>query len=213
MRNPPAITGVLLGLTALAASSASLAQSVPTVTYEVLRPISAIPTLSEWGLIFLSALLLGGAFFFFRQARGGSSKLLSLVIGLVAVGVLSTNHDVIGKAWAKASWSVSFDQGRTVVNLDQGAGPYDINNPGPNPVRITGFTGDGESCLQPTGMLEQPIGPAQLNGNGNYWRICPHGFVGCPPAPTPGCLIGSEVPAAGTCYLTLSCVSPALDPA
>jgi hypothetical protein len=230
MRKNPVISNLLFGFTALSASSASMAQSI---NYQVLNSVSAVPTMGEWGLILLSAIILGGAFFMFRNAKRGAGKLLSVIAGLLAVGLMSANHDIISKAWANGSIAVSFNQGSTVVDLTNGAGTYAVTNPGPNSVRITGFNDGDDSCtaiVTGTG-LGQPIHLAALDnktlfdagpgigigqpmhlaavGNGGVpgqWQICPHGVQDCPSTPTPGCIIGSDVPASATCYVTLICM-------
>ncbi|GEM_PF-4486682 len=189
------------GLASLAWAPNAMAQAI---TYQ--PQVAAVPTLGQWGLILLSALLLVGAYFFFRNAKNGAGKVMSVFTALFAVGMLGTNHDVISQAWANGVKAASFDPGKTVVELDQGPGPYTVTNPGPNSIRVTGFTGDGDSCVDNLGRLEQPIRVAQLNGGGFYWRICPHGFGECPSEPLPGCTIGSIVPSGGTCHVTLSCV-------
>lgn len=223
MRKHPVISSLLFGFAALGASSASVAQlsGPPSIKFQVQNSVTAVPALGEWGLILLSALLLVGAFFFFKNAKRGAGKLLSVFVGLLAVGMLSTHHDLISKAWADAFFSASFNQSGTEVELTEGEGHYAITNPGPNPVRITGFD-DGGSCGtngNTLGSLEQPIRLAALDNETLFdggpglgqpirlaqtldavWQILP--------ADVDGCNNGDIVQAGDTCSVDLSCYDP-----
>lgn len=213
MRLNPLRAGIVSGTVALAIAPNALAQvTPPSITYQVLLQGTPVPSLGVSGLIILSILMLAGALYLFRHARDRKSRFLSLLVGLLGVGLIGINNKAIDQAWANGSPLLGvFNQGSTVVSLDQGIGMYDISNPGPSPVQVTGFTGDGDLCaslqeaLLRYGKVHLAAAGAVIPGN-SYWRICPNGVGDCPPSPTPGCTIGSTVPAGGHCYVDLQCV-------
>ncbi len=205
---------VLAGSVACGFAPYAAAQAI---NYQVLNSTS-VPALGTAGLVVLSLLIIGGAAYFHRQARSQSTKLLSLMAGLIGLSMLAANRDVIQDAWAEIQ--PQFTAGNTVVQLP-GEGTFEIINSSGASILITGFSGVGETCGTNVtqrfekihlAALDMPLSDLGIkvavnNINGTL-NICPHGAAGCPPAPTPpaiGCEIGSLVQPTLSCFVTVSC--------
>jgi hypothetical protein len=201
---------VLIGAFMLAQSHVALAQSV---TFQVQNPAS-VPALGDIGLMLLALLMLAGAFYFHRQARTGA-RVLSVILGLMGLGLVTAQQGSINVARAFSALTASFDSGSSVVPLDQGVGVYEITNNAGAPIKITGFTGNGEACGSIMNVTFKHGEKVHLAANNillaqeipqSQWNICPHGEDFCPGTPIPGCSINSLVQPSGTCYLTLECI-------
>lgn len=205
---------VLTGSVACAFSPYAAAQAI---NYQVLNS-TPVPTLGTAGLAVLSILIVGGAIYFHRQARSQSAKLLSLMVGLIGLGVVATKHEVIQEAWATLS-PREFTAGSTVVVLP-GTGIFEVVNNSGAPIRITGF--DVSSCnsinftqrqekihLAALDMPLSDLGIKLAGTSSGTWSYCAYGVPGCSdPAPTPpaiGCAIGSQVQPSLSCFVTVKC--------
>lgn len=200
---------VLSGALLLAQSHLAMAQAIN------FQPIdtNSIPALGSIGLVLLSVLMLAGALYFHRHAGGKGARLLSWMLGLVGLGVIASQHEPIRNAWAVPALQASFANGSSVVPLSQGQGVYEITNNAGSPIKITGFTGNGDSC----GSIALGASGAKIHlasnsvhlaaTAGSFWNICPHGAPDCPTNPLPGCVIDSVVPPSSTCYVSLECVN------
>lgn len=190
------------------------------INYQILNSSAAVPTLGSLGLVLLSMLLLGGAVYFHRQAKSKHAKLMSLIMGMLGLGLAVAKHDVIRDAVANGGFLAGqFLSGQTVVQLGAGVGTYEITNNSGSTIQITGFTGEGDSCGVLLGQRQDKIHLAALDVPladlgiklavealpSSAFHICPHGAATCPNTPLPGCSINSQVAPGQPCYVTLTC--------
>lgn len=202
-------------IAAIATLVFSTSVGAQAIIFQPVNTPSPIPTMSVVGMILLSLVIVGVAIYFRRR----QATLMSLALAALGLGLFASQNDVIRAAWAAGFLTTSFESGQTEALLNKGPGQYEVTNTSGGPIRITGFTGDGEACSFALGQRQEKIHLAALDVpladlgiklaqrvDDSVWRICPNGAdQTCPEPPSPGCTINSQIAPGDKCYVVLQC--------
>ncbi len=151
-------------------AGASHAQSV---TYDILA--TAVPTMSEYGMLALSLLILAAGVYYLKSHRDATRRLLSLLVIAAGATMIYAKSDLISNAWAIAVYEVTTQSSPVLLQANDGI--HSITNGTGHPIKIRALV-DGDGCT------------VEPSTNDNY---------------LPACDVNVQVAPGGACHVYVDC--------
>lgn len=169
-------TNALVNLVGICMALISGAASAQQITYSVLA--TSVPTLSEYGMIGLSILMVLAGLVYLKITKGNNRRVVSYLLVSAGAALVVAQSDVISNAWAVLPqvWPISTRS--SPVLLENGEGIYPITNDSGSSIKITALV------------------------NGNSCTVSPYANS---PSYTPACNVDDVVAPGGKCHVRVNC--------